>query len=81
MSTHMVFSRNDGGREAAGFKGGAGDCVARSIAIASGLPYAEVYKALADGMGSNRATKRTRASAVRRSARNGVTTSRKWFKD
>lgn len=81
MSEHMPFVHDDGGRSAAGFKGGAGDCVARSIAIASGRPYAEVYAALADGMGSNRKTRRTRASSTRRSARNGVLTRRKWFKD
>ena len=40
------FQRNDGGREAAGFKGGAGDCVVRSIAIAANLPYLQVYKDL-----------------------------------
>jgi hypothetical protein len=40
------FQRNDGGRESAGFKGGAGDCVVRSIAIASGLPYLQVYEDL-----------------------------------
>jgi hypothetical protein len=38
---------NDGGRAAAGFKSSTGDCVARSIAIASGRPYSEVYDALA----------------------------------
>jgi hypothetical protein len=32
------FQINDGGRERAGFKGGAGDCVVRSIAIAANLP-------------------------------------------
>lgn len=40
------FQRNDGGREAAGFKGGAGDCVVRSIAIAANLPYLQVYEDL-----------------------------------
>ena len=30
---------NDGGRTAAGFKGKTGDCVVRSIAIATNLPY------------------------------------------
>jgi hypothetical protein len=40
------FQRNDGGREAAGFKGGAGDCVVRSIAIAANLPYLRVYEDL-----------------------------------
>jgi hypothetical protein len=42
----MRFTRDDGGRAAAGFKGKAGDCVVRSIAIATGLPYAQVHKAL-----------------------------------
>jgi hypothetical protein len=37
---------NDGGRSAAGFIGGAGDCVVRSIAIATGLPYMQVYEDL-----------------------------------
>jgi hypothetical protein len=40
------FQRNDGGREAAGFKEGAGDCVVRSIAIAANLPYLQVYQDL-----------------------------------
>ena len=40
------FQRNDGCREAAGFKGGAGDCVVRSIAIAANLPYLQVYQDL-----------------------------------
>jgi hypothetical protein len=37
---------NDGGREAAGYKGKVGDCVARAIAIANEKPYQEVYKGL-----------------------------------
>lgn len=41
-----TFVYNDGGRTAAGFKGSAGDCVVRAIAIASGKPYREVYDAL-----------------------------------
>jgi hypothetical protein len=40
------FQLNDGGRERAGFKGGAGDCVVRSIAIAANLPYIQVYEDL-----------------------------------
>jgi hypothetical protein len=31
----MKFNYNDGGREAAGFKGFTGDCVCRAIAIAT----------------------------------------------
>lgn len=42
------FQFNDGGREHAGFKGGAGDCVVRSIAIAAKLPYMQVYEDLRD---------------------------------
>ena len=42
----MKFQLNDGGREAAGFKGSASDCVVRSVAIATGLPYLDVYNAL-----------------------------------
>ena len=70
----MKFVRDDGGREAAGFKGRAGDCVARAVAIASGKPYAEVYSALSDGMGNQRKPKGA-------TARNGVSVRRKWFKD
>jgi hypothetical protein len=72
---------NDGGRAAAGFKGSAGDCVCRAIAITTGLPYAEVYKVLADANASTRKTKKTKASIARRSARSGVYTNRKWFRD
>ena len=73
-----MFTINDGGRQAAGFKGTAGDCVARSIAIASGLPYTEVYAKLAQETGSQRAGKAGKRSA---SARNGINVGRKWFKD
>lgn len=37
---------DDGGRAAAGFTGTAGDCVTRAIAIATRLPYRQVYDAL-----------------------------------
>jgi hypothetical protein len=40
------FVMDDGGRAAAGYKGQTGDCVCRSIAIATGKPYQEVYDAL-----------------------------------
>lgn len=42
----MKFIFNDGGRAAAGFRGRAGDCVTRAIAIATAKPYREVYDAL-----------------------------------
>lgn len=42
----MKWVYDDGGRAAAGFKGDADDCVTRAIAIATGIPYREVYDAL-----------------------------------
>ena len=42
----MKFIYNDGGREKAGYKGKAGDCVTRAIAIVMQLPYEEVYNSL-----------------------------------
>jgi hypothetical protein len=56
---------DDGGREAAGFKGSAGDCVCRAIAIASGVPYKEVYGVLADGNKTQRITRRQRKKTGR----------------
>lgn len=78
----LDFEFDDGGRAAAGFKGSAGDCVTRAVAIASGKPYAEVYKALAAGNATQRITKhvaRSRRGVA--TARNGINTGRKWFKD
>ena len=70
----MQFQYDDGGRGVAGYKGSAGDCVCRAVAIASGKPYAEVYAALARGAGDERKSRGA-------SARSGIRTSRKWFKD
>ena len=51
MFFKRLFSRsglklkiNDGGRSAAGYRGKAGDCVVRSIAIASEQSYKKIYK-------------------------------------
>ena len=71
---------NDGGREAAGRKGDADDCVARSICIAMQRPYAEVYAELADIMARMPKTRRRNKSAGQRSARNGVYTKSTLFK-
>jgi len=38
-SSNLELEINDGGRAAAGYKGKAGDCVVRSIAIVTNLPY------------------------------------------
>ena len=77
------FTYNDGGRAEAGFKGKTGDCVARAVAIASGLPYKEVYDRLAEGNANQRVTKRTRGLKKNgvKTASHGINVTRKWFKD
>lgn len=65
----MSYQYNDGGREAAGFKGKAGDCVCRAIAIATGLPYKEVYDLINQFAQVERTGKRKRGKS---SARGGV---------
>lgn len=69
-----TYQYNDGGREAAGFKGKAGDCVVRAIAIASGREYATVYNEVNQLSENERGAKRSKANA-------GVYTSKKAFKD
>jgi hypothetical protein len=64
----MDFKYNDGGRVAAGYKGKAGDCTTRAIAIATGKPYQEVYSAI-NALSS---TERRMKSKGKSSARNGV---------
>lgn len=73
-SQRLPFVIDDGGRSKAGFRGRADDCVARAVAIAANLPYAEVYAVIAKGVGAERGSK----SAT---ARRGVHTQRKWFRD
>lgn len=75
----IPYVYNDGGREAAGFKGKTGDCVVRAIAIAAELPYRQVYDDLSYLQSRQRVTKRTRKGS--KSVRNGTYTTRKWFKD
>lgn len=74
----LPYMFDDGGRSQF-FNGSAGDCVTRAVAIASGMPYDEVYERLAHGTGAQRASSRTKKKG--RSARNGINTKRKWFKD
>lgn len=64
----MIWTHDDGGRTAAGYKGEPGDCVCRAIAIASRKPYAEIYSLV------NKTAKRERPrdGDTRSSARNGV---------
>lgn len=65
----MKFVCDDGGCAAAGYRGGAGDCVTRAIAIATGKPYQEVYDALNALGATERTGKRKRGKS---SARGGV---------
>jgi len=76
-----VFKYNDGGRKDSGRKGDTGDCVVRAIAITSGLPYADVYDRLAEGNCTQRASKRSGRASGKRTASQGISTHRKWFKD
>lgn len=59
----MTFQFNDGGRAAAGYKGQAGDCVTRAIAIITGLSYQEVYDKINHACKTTRKKKSTGSSA------------------
>ena len=65
----MDFVFHDGGRAAAGYKGKTGDCVTRSIAIATGKTYQQVYDALNQFAETERIGKRKRK---RSNSRTGV---------
>lgn len=58
----LGFVYNDGGRQAAGYKGHAGDCVVRAIAIAGRLSYTTVYNDLHEANTTFAATKRCRTA-------------------
>lgn len=77
----MKFKFNDGGRQAAGYKGSTGDCVCRAICIITGLPYEQVYSRLAEGNQTQRKTKRSHRKAGVKSAAHGIQTKRKWFEN
>lgn len=77
--TNYIY--NDGGREVAGYKGKTGDCVCRSIAIITGLPYEKVYERLANGNATQRKGKREGSKAGVKTASKGINTKRKWFAD
>ena len=65
----MKYKYDDGGREAAGFKGTTGDCVCRAIAIASEKPYREVYDLINEYGKAEKLGKRQKS---RSTARTGV---------
>ena len=58
--SNLEFKINDGGREAAGYKGKVGDCVVRSIAIVTGFPYQKIYNDLYKANEEFRKTSRTK---------------------
>jgi hypothetical protein len=63
------FQYDDGGRRAAGYKGKAGDCVVRAIAIAAGEPYQRIYELVNSAAMHERTGKRKRGKS---NARTGV---------
>lgn len=65
----MQHIYDDGGRAAAGYKGRADDCVCRAIAIATELPYKQVYDLINEIAKTERITKNKRS---RSNARTGV---------
>ena len=65
----MQFQYDNGGRQAAGFKGHAGDCACRAIAIAADKPYPDVYAIINRLAQTERIGKRKRGKS---DARTGV---------
>ena len=63
----MIYT--DGGRQAAGYRGSAGDCACRAIAVGAQLPYQAVYHIINAAAARERVTARKRS---RSSARGGV---------
>lgn len=66
-----MFKYDDGGRAAAGFRGNTGDCVTRAIAIATQLPYQQVYD-LVNELSSRERGRVRRGKIKKSSARTGV---------
>jgi hypothetical protein len=65
----MKYKYNDGGRAKAGYKGTSGDCVVRSIAIVSGVPYQDIYDKINILAKDERITKRRKKQS---NSANGV---------
>ena len=65
----MNYIYDDGGRSKAGYKGKTGDCVCRSIAIATGMPYREIYDLINETAKMERTGPRKRKKS---NARTGV---------
>ena len=65
----MTWTFNDGGRKQSGFKGEAGDCGVRAVAIATDKPYLEVYNRLNEFGSSEHITKKKKGKS---NARTGI---------
>ncbi len=65
----MTWMYHDGGRAAAGYRGTTSDCVVRAVAIATGLPYQEIYNKVNELAKSERIGKRKQRKS---NARTGV---------
>lgn len=63
---------DDGGRELAGYKGTAGDCVCRAFAIASQRPYKEIYAMINNISKAHPYRGRKRSGTGKSSAHSGV---------
>lgn len=74
----MPYIQHDGGREAAGYRGAAGDCVTRSICVVTGLPYKQVYGAMRRLAKFEREGDRLKGW-WRSHPRKGIDTRRAWF--
>lgn len=64
----MNWIYDDGGRKDAGYKGETGDCVTRSISIATGISYQEVY----DNINNLAESERPRGNKKISNSRTGV---------
>ena len=65
----IKFIYNDGGRAVAGFKGTAGDCAVRAVAIAAEIPYQKAYDMINRHSKNEKPSKRRKG---RSSSRKGV---------
>jgi hypothetical protein len=69
----MRYVQDDGGRAAAGFKGTAGDCGVRALAISAGLDYRAAYDLAARHCRQERPSKRRRGVSSPRTGIHTVT--------
>jgi hypothetical protein len=73
MSATDFWVYDDGGRADAGFKGGTGDCAVRAIAIATELPYRDVYNLVGDACKNEKPSKTRRGISHPRTGVHSVT--------